>query len=103
MRRVALAVLLAARVAGGAEPVVPKLDPPAPPPARADEAPARALPPTVAVCRDPASRRCWTAPTAADCGGVDAVYRVVIATPGRTDRDEALASCRAEATDGAAR
>jgi hypothetical protein len=98
----ALAVVLVAAAARASEPVAPKLDPPPTAPAvPADDAPARAIAPTVAVCRDRAAKRCWTAPRGADCGGVDAVYRVVIAAPGRTDADDALAACRQEMTEGA--
>lgn len=96
MRRVvALAVILAARAVGAADATAPKLEP-TPPAAPASDPTARRLPPTIAVCRDPGARKCWTAPTAAGCGGVDAVFRVVIAEPGRTDADDALAACRAE-------
>jgi hypothetical protein len=96
---VVLVAVLLGRGAGASEPVAPKLEP-APQAAPAGEPGARPLPPTVAVCRDRAARRCWTAPRDADCGGVDAVYRVVIAGPGRTDADDALAACRAELVEG---
>jgi hypothetical protein len=97
---VLLAAVLLARAVAASEPVAPKLEP-SPPAAPAGEPRARPLPPTVAVCRDRAARRCWTAPRGTDCGGVDAVYRVVIAAPGRTDADDALAACRREMTEGA--
>jgi len=102
MSRVVFFVLLLARVGGAADAVAPKLDPPAAPAAPAPDPTARKLPPTIAVCRDVAARKCWTAPTADGCGGVDAVYRVVIAEPGRSDANDALAACRAD-IDAAAR
>jgi hypothetical protein len=63
--------------------------------------PARELPETATVCRDPAARRCWSAPDERDCARRGAaVFRTVIAGPGRNDLVRALAHCEEELRAG---
>jgi hypothetical protein len=99
MGRAAVLALTLALAASGARateaPRVRPLESPADeaPPAAGDAAPALPLPETVAVCRD-AGGRCWTAPDAETCGGVDRVFRVVLGDGRGRHAETALAQCR---------
>ena len=96
---VLLGFAVALRCAAADTPTIRPLDPgsdsaPAP---RVEE-PARTLPPTVAVCHEPGSARCWTRPFAEDCerdGG--RVFRVVLGDADGRDATTAVRQCRAAA------
>ena len=100
-----LAVVVLAALARAEEPTIRKLDPgadvPAPssPPSSTDEAPARRLPATVAVCLDREAGRCWLAPRGEDCRApatpTGDVFRVVIDDAARVQPNAALADCQA--------
>jgi hypothetical protein len=90
VRTVAVLLVLATAVAAAEAPRVAPLPAGPPPAAGGEEAPARRLPRTVAVCR--AGARCFTAPDGAACGAD--VFRVVIDGP---DVAVALEACRTEA------
>jgi hypothetical protein len=106
-----LPLLVLAAVARAEEPTVRKLDPSAGAPSQSpskspsksiDEAPARRLPSTVAVCLDRGAGRCWLAPRGEDCRG-DAtpngdVFRVVIDDAARVEPNAALDDCRTSLT-----
>jgi hypothetical protein len=88
----AMALVLLAAALASEEPRARKLgDDPAPPPA-VDTEPARPLPRTLAVCRDDATRRCWTAPREGDCAPDGRPYRLIVDAP--ADVADALAGCR---------
>ena len=92
-----LALALAQPCAAADAPTIRPLDsePETAPPAEPDGAPARTLPPTITVCHDPATHRCWTAAHAEDCArDKGQVYRVVLGD--ETDRDAvtAIRQCR---------
>jgi hypothetical protein len=102
-----LPLLVLAAVARAEEPTVRKLDPSAGAPSTSpstsiDEAPARRLPSTVAVCLDRDAGRCWLAPRGEDCRGAAApngdVFRVVIDDAARVEPNVALDDCRTSLT-----
>ena len=97
MMVVCLLVAAPARAGDGGEPRVPKLDGGAQPgpPSLGEPGGARRLPPTVAVCADASTQRCWIARAAAECAPAPAaLFRLVIDEPGRPDVADALAACR---------
>jgi hypothetical protein len=96
---VSLVLAVAGPLVAADTPTVRPLDPDADAaPAARDEEPARTLPPSVAVCREPGGSRCWTKPFAEDCardGGT--VFRVVLGDADGRDAATALRQCRAAA------
>jgi hypothetical protein len=95
-RLAAVVLALGTGVPAAEAPRIGPLPTQSPPAQGGDEAPARRLPRTVAVCRDRASGRCFTAADGSACGAD--VFRVVIDGP---DVAVALEACRTEAAGAA--
>ena len=96
---VVLALFVAYPCAATDTPTIRPLDPDSEsaPPAGVEE-PARTLPPSVAICNESGSSRCWARPFAEDCtheGG--RVFRVVLGDEDGRDATVALRQCRAAA------
>jgi len=76
---------------------------PAPPVGAAPDEPARALPATTTVCRDPATSRCWVVAGESTCTTADVPaaepFRIVIGHPGEAGPEAALAECRTPPAD----
>lgn len=97
-----LALALAHPCAAGDVPTVRPLDPTTEEtaPTAAPE-PARTLPPTVAICQEPAANRCWTALRAEDCARERGrVYRVVLGDAAGRDAAAAMNQCRTAVAPG---